>query len=279
MLILPILDRRLLTFARPFTILFNMKNPIVLPFLFLLMQAVGVFAQDTIKFQDNQFLLVEIIEENEHRVLYKKFESKDTLTHSIQKRFDMETGYFNPADRAAKFKIDTIGQQVQLELWVTKMGEGEVMNGFLQEVNDSMMVLKKQSAFFIGNRKGVPEMVYILPYNQIKHIAARRQNRILQNAFIGAAIGFGVGTLSGMIAFKDTEPCDPVLADGCDDSLKSPRGVFEKSLLLGFGSAGAGALAGGLYGGVKVKIPIGGERYLFNAAVPRLLRMKRALRK
>lgn len=257
-----------------------MKNPKLITLFLALFVGVVAVAQDTIVFENKHYYLVEVLEESQTKVTYKKFPEQRNLAYIIQKRFITDVLYQDPSSRASKFKRDTLVQDRQLELWVTKMEQRSLFSGLMHRMDDSTLILKKKTSLFEKNGKNGPEVVYIFPYNQISHISARKQNRIVQYAFAGAGAGFFLGTLSGLVGFKDSAPCDPVVPGmNCDASLFSPQTRWEKSLALGFGSTAIGALAGGIVGGIKVRIPIGGKQDLFNAAVPRLNRMNRALRK
>ena len=259
-----------------------MKNPKLITLLCWLFFTAAANAQDTLVFEDKHTYIVEIVEESESKVVYKKYPVLTDFAYVIPKRFVTDVKYFDPSTKAAKFKPDKLVKENKLELWVKKGNKGGTFNGLLHRMDDSTLILKKAQPVFGSRPKNAPEVVYILPYSQIHHIAARRQNRIIGYALGGTATGFLLGTLTGLAIFKDSQPCDPLMIGpddpACDPSLHSPHSAWEKSLKLGFGMAGAGALAGGIYGGVKVKIQIGGRKDLFNAAVPRLRRMDRALR-
>ena len=259
-----------------------MKYPKLFTLALLLLTVGSVAAQDTIIFENQYPFLVEVIEESETSVTYRKFKESSNLAYIIQKRFITDVRYQDPEAGKSKFKPDTLLPQNKLDLWVVRAGGGaeNEFNGLLHRIDDSTLILKKKPTVFDGKNKDGPEVVYIFPYSQINHIAARKQNRIAQYALIGAASGFLVGTLSGLVGFNDDQPCSPVMPGmDCDGSLSSPRSAWEKSLTLGIATTGVGALAGGIIGGVKVKIPIGGKKDIFNAAVPRLNRMNRELNK
>ncbi len=256
-----------------------MSGPKVLYLTFFCLTTILATAQDTIIFENKYPYLVEVIEESETRVVYKKLREATNLAYIIEKRFITDVRYRDPEAGKLKFKADTLVLDNKLELWVTRGGQGKVTNGLLHRMDDSTLILKKKSILFEKNPKDAPEVVYIFPYSQINEIAARKQNRIISYALLGAGTGLFVGTVTGLAVFNDSEPCDPLTMEpGCDPSLSSPRTRWNKAWTLGFGSAGLGAVAGGIVGGVKVKIPIGGKKDLFNAAVPRINRMDRQLR-
>ena len=264
--------------CRHFQLFQTMAYPKLLTMFFLLLAFLHVKGQDTIVFENKHIYLVEVMEESETQVIYKKYPSLTNSAYVIQKRFITDIRYKDPKAGKLKFRPDTLMDDNKLEVWVSRGGDAKEINGLLHRMDDSTLILKKKSVLFDGGGRDAPEVVYIFPYAQINHISARKQNRIVQGAFIGAAGGFVFGTLVGLGIFKDSEPCDPVLPSGCDDSLKPPRSQWEKALTLGFGTAGAGAIGGGIIGGIKIKIPIGGQKDLFNAAVPRLHRLDRALK-
>lgn len=257
-----------------------MSYPKLLFHCFFCLTTVLARAQDTIVFENKYPYLIEVVEESETKITYKKYGDLSNLAYIIEKRFVTEVRYANPEAGKSKFKPDTLTHDNRLELWVTRTKKGSVTNGLLHRMDDSTLILKKKSVLFEKNPKDAPEVVYIFPYSQINHISARKQNQIIQYALIGAGTGFFVGTLTGLSIFNDTKPCDPLTMEpGCDPSLSTPHTRWNKSWTLGFGAAGLGAVTGGIIGGVKIHIPIGGKKDLFNAAVPRIRRMERALRK
>ena len=259
-----------------------MKNPRLLTLVLLIMSLQSASAQDTIMFGNKFPFLVEVLEESETSVIYRKYQESSNLAYTILKRFITDVRYQDPEAGKLKFKPDTLIDENKLDLWVVR-GEGGIGNefsGLFHRMDDSTLILKKKPSVFDGSGKDGPEVVYIFPYSQITHISARKQNRIVKYALYGAITGLVVGTMSGLVGFNDEPPCQPIMPGmDCDGSLSSPRSAFEKSITLGIAAAGAGALTGGIIGGIKVKIPIGGKRDVFNAAVPRLNRMNRALRK
>ncbi|HFA51522.1 MAG TPA: hypothetical protein ENJ95_21110 [Bacteroidetes bacterium] len=236
-------------------------------------------AQDTIVFENKFPFLVEILEESETKVTYKKFNENPNLAYVINKRFITEIRYQDPEAGKLKFKPDTVQMDKKLEVWVKRMDGRPMVNGLLNRMDDSILILKKKSVLFDGGGRDAPEVVYIFPYRQIKQIEVRKQDQVVKYALLGAAGGFFLGTMTGLGIFKDSPPCDTSLLDGraCDPSLSSPRTQIEKSWLLGFASAGLGALAGGIYGGVKIKIPIYGRKNRYNEAIPKLERFNRSL--
>ncbi len=249
-------------------------------FLLLVLASLQTVAQDTIVFENRFPMIVEIIEESESRIIYKKYPpEKGDLAYTLKKRFVTETNYVSEEDARNKFKSEANQLDKKLDVWVNRIGRADITNGLMHGLNDSSLILKKKSILFSGPGKGNPEIVFIFPYQQIDYIKVRKQNQIVQYAFAGAAIGFTVGILTGLTIFDDSPACDPILPDGCDPSLSSPRSQWDKALTLGFTSAGAGALTGGIVGGLKIKIPIGGRKDHFNALIPKLNRLERALRK
>ena len=258
-----------------------MTNPgLIFSLALSLLATCRVLAQDTIIFENKYPYLVEVQEESETRVIYRKYPPEHNLAYIIEKRFITDIRYQDPQSAKEKFKPDTLTIDNKLELWVDRGAPGgPIIRGMLHRLDDSTLILKKKPSLFDKPRDNAPEVVYIFPYTQIHHLAVRRQNKIINFGLGGAAAGFLLGTVTGLVAFNNTPPCDPV-APGmpCDPSLQSPRSYWEKSLTLGFGMAGLGAVAGGIVGGIKVQIPIGGKRDLFNAAIPRINRLDRSLR-
>ena len=254
-----------------------MNYPKLLISFFLVLAALRSIAQDTIVFENKHPYVVEVMEESETHIIYKKYPSLTNLAYIIQKRFVTDIQYQDPEAGKLKFKPDALIKDNKLEVWVGRNGMAKEINGLLHRMDDTTLILKKKSVLFKNNGRDAPAVVYIFPYKQINYISARRQNRIVQHALMGAAGGFFVGTLTGLAIFNDSKPCDPLLPI-CDDSLNPPRSRWEKAFTLGFGTAGLGAVGGGVYGGIRVKIPIRGQKDLFNSAVPRLYRLDRALR-
>lgn len=238
-------------------------------------------AQDTIWFEGKTPLQVDIIEERDGEVLYKKFNTPKSPTYILRKRFISEVAYQDPEARKLKYKPSTNDRSNDLEVWVNKMDGISKAHGLLHQLNDTTMLLRKKTIMQAGNSNINPDIVFLYPYQNIRSIEYRKRKKMRRYALWGAAGGFLVGTLTGLAIFEDTKPCDPNLPDGpkCDESLSSPRSKLEKSLTLGFASGGAGFLAGGMIGSVKVRIPIGGSRDRYNQAIPRLEREQDRQRK
>lgn len=230
-------------------------------------------AQDTLIFEGKWPYLVHIERETETKVFYKKLSERDTGLYFIEKRFISGVTYRNPANR--KFQHEPIDAR-PLDVWVTAFDNSTVVKGSLHNLNDTTLFLRKKKKLLQGNQKVATQLIYVFPYDKIGKIQVTQRNQVRNYALAGAAGGFAVGFLTGLAVFRDSPPCDsgPIGGRDCDSSLSSPKTAWEKSLLLGFGGAGGGFLAGGIYGAaVKVRIPINGKRDLYNNAVPRLQRL------
>lgn len=235
-----------------------------------------LLCQDTIIFENKHPFLVDVQEENERDVIYKKIDIISSPTYILSKRYVTDIRYQDPEAGKLKFKSKDFSMQRDLEVWVTPMDSSEVVRGWLHRLNDTTLVLQEEDTRIPeARRKAIPEVVQIFPYQNIRHVKVRRRKQIGKHAAFGAAGGFVIGTLTGLLIFDDEPACDPSGIDGrmCDESLLSPQTKWEKSLLLGFGTGGVGLVGGGVYGSVKVKFPIGGRRDTFNAAIPKLERL------
>ncbi len=257
-----------------------MPNPKIALLTFFMLSTCWAVAQDTLIFENKVIMLVEVLEESETKVIYRKYPPElGNLAHTIKKRFITDILYLDKETSISKFKSDALQLDKKLDIWVTRIGQENVVSGLLLDMNDTTLILKKKSVLFDGKGKNAPEIVHIFPYQQINYIKVRQQNRIVNNVLFGAAIGMAVGTITGLAIFKDSEPCDPILAEGCDPSLSTPISQWSKAWTLGFAGTGVGMFTGGIVGGVKVKIPVGGKKNQFNTIIPQLDRLERALRK
>lgn len=250
----------------------------VIPLLFFSFFSSKMLCQDTIVFENKYNYLVHVVEEHEENVVYTRPLVEKSPTFILSKRYVTDIRYQNPASAGLLFKSQPPMALRDLDVWVTPTDTGKVVRGELFRLNDTTLILRDPRADIESVEAGLsPEVVQILHYGNIYQVKARQRGRIRKYATWGAIGGFVAGTLTGLVLFKDEPPCDPTNIDGgpCDDSLFSPRTRFEKSMLLGYGTAGAGLLGGGIFGSVKVTIPIGGKRDRFNAAIPRLERLSK----
>ena len=153
-----------------------MIYPRLLTLVFLLLSVGSTMAQDTIIFENQFPFLVEVLEESETNVTYRKFEENSNLAYIIEKRFITDVRYQDPEAGKMKFKPDTLLNQNILDLWVTRGegGSGNEFNGLLHRMDDSTLILKKKTTVFGRGSQDGPEVVYIFPYSQINHIAARK---------------------------------------------------------------------------------------------------------
>ncbi len=248
------------------------KNSLILLF-FPAFFWVKMEAQDTLLFEGKWPYPVQIERETETKVFYRKLSERDTGLYYIEKRFITKVDYQDLSRR--NFRPDPVAAR-PLDVRVIGLDGFSVTKGSLHGLNDSTLFLKKAGSLLQGGGKVETQQIIPLPYNVIGKIQVTKRNQVRNYALVGAASGLVVGMLTGLAVFEDSAPCDkgPIGGRDCDKSLVSPKTVFEKSLLLGFGCAGGGFLAGGIYGAVvKVRIPIGGKRYLFNDAIPRLQRL------
>lgn len=236
-----------------------------------------LFAQDTILFENKYPYLVNIVEEHERDVVFRKINLENSPTYIIEKRFVSSIGYKDP--KAGKLKFKTVKSDLRrpLDVWVTPMDRRHPdKQGILHHLTDSTLVLKTKPAAQATNDRGLPAEVDILPYQQVHRLQFRRRNQVARFGFRGAVAGFAIGTTVGWFIFKDDEPCDLLDPDTpCDNGLKSPRTKLEKALLLGAGTGGLGFATGGLLGSVRVTIPVAGRLDAYNAAIPKIEKMGR----
>ncbi len=238
------------------------------------LSSLKTLAQDTIFFENKTPYPVIIEEENEEEVIYRRYGEKNSPRFKLRKRFITAIKYEDSESAKLKFKSKPLSTSRQLDIWVSAVDSSGTVKGLLHRLNDSTLYLRKKSTLLEGGTVNT-DLLYVFPYNKIHLIHVQRRNTIQRNALWGAAGGFALGTITGLIIFKNEPPCEPVGPNGtpCDGSLSSPRTKWEKSLLLGSFSAGGGFLAGGLSGAVRVKIPIAGRKDAYNAAIPILERM------
>lgn len=237
-------------------------------------------AQDTIVFEGKHLYIVDITEEREQNVIFKKLNLKKSPTYVLDKRYISDIWYHDPATASQKFNPEPLVEQRSLELWIVPIGADEVYRGEMESLTDSAIVFKKRKKSEMEVESTLPTSVDIFPYQTIKTISVRKRDRMRKLALWGTASGFTVGTVVGLLLFEDTPPCDPNNIDGmpCDPSLSSPRSRWEKALLLGAGGGGVGMLTGGLVGSFKVRIPIQGRKDAYQVAIPKLERLARKKR-
>ena len=245
-------------------------------FLFLTMGS-ALTAQDTIIFEKKHPFLVKVTQESDTEVQYRKYGVTDSSVFVMKKRFISAIRYQYPDSAQLLFRTDTAYFRKDLDIWVTKNDDNNVIKGLLHRIDDSTLVLRKQSILTEGGEK-FAQQLQSFSYSKIHQLQVRKHRQIREYAVVGTAVGFIVGTLAGLVIFEDTPPCDPLVEGvNCDSSLSSPKTQWDKSLLLGLGGAGGGFITGSAIGAIKVKIPIRGKRDQFNASIPRLERMARFL--
>jgi hypothetical protein len=235
------------------------------------------FAQDTIIFEKNVPYLAYVLEEQPQDVIFRKINIKDSLMFVIDKRFIKEIHYQDPKMGRQPIKTAPASLVKPLDVWITPSDSVGIFKGSLQSLNDTTLFLKKKKKLLEGTKGLKAEVVHVFPYKKIHEMKVRQRNKVRQYATFGAIGGFALGTLTGMIIFKDEPPCDPIGPDGrpCDESLFSPQSKFDKSLLLGFSTGSAGFLAGGIVGSIRITIPIGSQKDNFRGAIPKLKRLSR----
>ncbi len=235
-----------------------------------------IAAQDTLVFENNHRYPVLIERESDRDVIYRKPGLQNSPLYLMRKRFITSVTYQHPDSAKFKYKPTTMVMKRQLEVWITPTDASGDVKGLLYQLTDSTLFLRKKSGKLEKNDFLKAEMVRLFPYQQIHHIDIRERRQTAKYAILGAAGGFALGTLSGLLVFNKDPECDPTIPDGpCDPSLGTPRSKFEKSLTLGMGTALAGGVGGGIYGSVKVSFPIGGKKDAFNRTIPKLERRAR----
>jgi len=234
-------------------------------------------AQDTIIFEKNWPYLAFVQEDLPSEIIFRKFNTRDSLLFVIEKRFITEIWYSDPKLGRKPVEGGLITMEKPLDIWVTLSDTIAFFKGSVQSLNDSTLFLKKNKKLMEGTKGLLADIVYVFPYQKIHKIEVRQRNKVRRYATLGAIGGFAIGTLTGLIVFKEDAPCDPLGPDGrpCDESLFSPRSKLDKSLLLGAGTAGAGFLTGGIIGSVRLTIPIGGRKDVYGMAIPRLKRLSK----
>jgi hypothetical protein len=232
-------------------------------------------------FENSWKLNVQIVEENEEQVFYRKPGLVKSPLYVIDKRFITGVDYQYPDSAKFKFKPLPFVTGRHLELWVSFEDKAGQAKGVFHSISDSALYLRRQANMFVGKKKVRSESLEVFPHGRIHEIKVRKRNQMLQYSAWGALGGFAAGTLTGLIIFKNTPPCDTSFIDGrpCDSSLSSPRTKFEKSLLLGFNAAGAGFIGGGIAGAIRISFPIGGKKDAFNRTIPKLQRLARQQQK
>lgn len=243
--------------------------------LWLLLLSTPLLAQDTLVFDGNYRIPVFIEEENEYEVIYRRSGYyADSLLFVFEKRFITRIEYQDPSSAKAKFKSKPINWSA-LDVWVLPYDTAVyTIKGRLLYLDDTILHLRRKTSLIEVPFGAKPDIVNAFSYDQIHQIAYRRKDKVTRMALIGSASGMVLGTLTGLIVFKATAPCNTIGIDGkpdCDPGLKSPMTRFEKSLLLGAGTSVAGFFGGGLIGSVRVKILIGGKKDRYNQAIPRLI--------
>ncbi|MCB0522063.1 MAG: hypothetical protein H6577_01290 [Lewinellaceae bacterium] len=252
-------------------------NRLCLFFLLSILPSLKTLAQDTIYFENRNPYPVIIEEENEEEIIYRRADVRNSPRFKLRKRFVSQIKYEDPEAGKLKFKSKPIRTARQLDIWVTPFDSSDIVKGTLHRLNDTTLLLRKKPSLLEKGSQVNSDFLYNFPYQRIHTIHVRRRNTIQRNALWGAAGGFALGTLTGLIIFKNEPACETIGPEGpaCDHSLSSPRTKWEKSLLLGSFTASGGFLAGGLTGAIRVKIPIAGRKDAFNAAIPILERMAR----
>ena len=130
-------------------------------------------------------------------------------------------------------------------VWVTLIEKPFEVQGTLDELNDTTMVVSNYKTFeeFIINNNPTIE----LRINNIDLIEARKKNRLTKGVVLGAVSGFVVGGIIG-------------LARGSDEDFTAG----EKAMRGGVTLAIPGALIGLLVGSIKVSFPIEGSIINYN---------------
>jgi hypothetical protein len=245
----------------------------LLPFL-LIFFAFRVLSQDTLVFENKWKFPIQILEERDDEVIYKKPGLVHSPTYIIEKRFVTGVQYKEPETRAFKYKSSPVVKKRPLEVWVTPSNSPVKTQGLLFALNDTMMVVRERANVFDGRQGSIIKNFH---YNNIYLIEVRERHRISKMSLWSSLGGLGLGTLTGLIFFKNDPVCDTSIVDGrpCDETLKTPHTKFEKAIKLGIGTAVAGFIGGTFIGSVKVEFAIGGKKDSFNRSIPKLRRLSR----
>ncbi|MCI5093461.1 hypothetical protein [Phaeodactylibacter sp.] len=122
------------------------------------------------------------------------------------------------------------------ETWVHPINKAEITKGYLNEVEDSLIVISNLSGQ--GKRK-----IY---FNEIQNIQFRQKGQIGRGFISGALTGFVIGGLAGLV-------------QGDDRSGFLRFSAEEKAVFYGGLFAIPGGLLGALIGSAKTTIPISGR--------------------
>ena len=239
----------------------------------VLLTSLSVNAQDTLYFSKGDYIVGKVLKVLPNEVVYQRVNNGDTVVFTMEKRHITSIHYSDPARKVQEIKAAPVYLPKALRIWIfSELGE-EVMNGFLTNYNDSNLYIAKQRGFLDFNRGLKADLMYVVPAENIYEVQVRSRKKIRLYSSIGAAGGLLFGTLTGLAVFKDDKPCVSLGPDSlpCDDSLKSPRTKLEKSLTFGASMGGAGFIAGGLIGGVRITIPIGGKKEYLHNSTPSLM--------
>lgn len=239
-----------------------------------LMVSERTLAQDTLMFEGKWKLPIIVEEENEYQVIYRKANWKNSPLYVIEKRFITDIKYQNAEMAAKKFKSRPIDGN-NIDLWIKTLDSNSLtIWGRLLHLDDTLLMVRHRRNFIHEKPKIRAELVSAISYDKLESIEFRKRNKMRKSSILGAASGFVAGTLLGLLIFDDTPACENIGIDGkppCDPNLNSPLTRFEKSLLLGAGTAAGGFISGSIIGGVRVKFVIGGNKDRYNQAIPHIL--------
>jgi hypothetical protein len=252
---------------------FKLSNCFLLIVSLLLLSQSAGNAQDTLYFSKGDYIVGRVLKVLPNEIVYQRINNGDTVVFSMERRHISSIHYSEPGRKAQEINSAPVYLPKSLRIWIfSQLGE-EVMDGFLTNYNDSNLFIAKHRGFLDFNRGLEAELMYIVPAENIYEIQVRSRKKIRLYATLGAAGGLVLGTLTGLAVFRDDKPCISIGPDSlpCDDSLKSPRTRFEKSLTFGAGMGGAGFIAGGLVGGARISIPIGGKKEYLHNSTPSLM--------
>lgn len=143
------------------------------------------------------------------------------------------------AGMPATAQKDTLQKKKIYKAWISVSGEKGKKKGILYQVKDSSLLLsnsKHIKDYYTGNFKTTP-----FDANSIDKIKIRRMRNVNRGAFIGMAVGFAAGMITGAVLGHNA----------------------PSALWVGSWGIAAGAIVGASIGSIKISIPITGSQEKF----------------
>ncbi len=231
-----------------------------------------VFAQDTLIFEDKHFLLVNAGEITQDEVVFRRPAGEGGQDFVIDKYWMTEIRYQDSEKGVVKLPRKPMFLPKPMKVWIYSPVNQAELRGYLAYYDDNTLFIQRKKGMKNSTKGLKASFLYAVPYTNIHDIQVRNRQSVRLHAAIGAASGLFFGTLVGTRFFKDDPVCEQVGPDGtpCDQSLYPPLSKMQKSLALGFATSTLGFTFGGMLGGVKVSVPVGGRKEYFRAAIHKL---------